>query len=128
MSYTLLKSLHVGAVGVSYTLFFLRGMWALRESPIMQLRWVKVVPHGVDSVLLASAIALAVQLNISPLQAPWLLAKIIALLVYIALGSLTLRRAQSRRARLSAWLAAQATFFYIVAVALIKNPLPWLAA
>lgn len=112
---------------LSYALFFLRGMWMLRTSLVLQARWVKVLPHVVDTLLLGSAIMLAVQLNISPLSAPWLMAKIIALLCYIGLGMLAIKRGRTRRIRLAAWLAAQAVFFYIVAVALVHDPLPWRA-
>ncbi len=125
MSCTVLKSLHVASAAISYTLFFLRGLWVLRGSAVMRQRWRRFVPHLVDSVLLASAIALAAQLVLSPLRTPWLLAKIIALLAYIGLGSIALRRATTRRARLTAWLTAQAVFFYIVAAAITKSPLPW---
>lgn len=120
-----LKHLHVTCVALSYALFFLRGVWMLRGTLAQQGRWVRIVPHVVDSVLLVSAIALAVQLGISPLSAPWLLAKIIALLLYIALGAVALRRGRTRRIRLAAWLSAQAVFFYIVSVAVTHDPAPW---
>lgn len=120
-----LKYLHVTCVALSYALFFLRGVWMLRGWPARRGRWAKVVPHLVDSVLLVSAVALAVQLGISPLTAPWLLAKIIALLLYIALGAVALRRGPAQRFRLAAWLAAQAVFFYIVSVAVTHDPAPW---
>lgn len=127
MNFFTLKALHIACVLLSYALFFLRGMWMLRTSPLLQARWVKVLPHVVDTLLLGSAIMLAVQLNISPFSAPWLMAKIIALLCYIGLGMLAIKRGRTRRIRLAAWLAAQAVFFYIVAVALTHDPLPWRA-
>lgn len=120
-----LKHLHITCVALSYALFFLRGVWMLRGSLARRGRWVKIVPHAVDSLLLASAVMLAVQLGISPLSAPWLLAKIVALLLYIALGAVALRRGRTQRIRLAAWLAAQAVFFYIVSVAVTHDPLPW---
>lgn len=97
----------------------------LRDSPSLQQRWVKFAPHTVDSVLLASAIALAWQLGISPLAAPWLAAKIVALLLYIVIGSVALKRGKTRRIRIIAWLTAQAVFIYIVSVAVTHNPAPW---
>jgi uncharacterized membrane protein SirB2 len=125
MNYVWLKYLHVGSVAVSYTLFFLRGIWVLRASAMMQRRWVKIAPHAVDTVLLSSAIALAYLLEASPINAPWLLAKIIALLLYIGLGFVAIKYGKTQRQRLVAWLAAQMVFFYIVAVALTKAVLPW---
>lgn len=122
-----IKLVHVGCVLLSYTLFFLRGVWMLRGSLMLQQRWVKIAPHVIDSLLLASAITLALQLEISPLAAPWLMSKIVALLLYIALGMVAIRHGKTRAIRLAAWLAAQAVFGYIVAVALTHDPLPWRA-
>jgi uncharacterized membrane protein SirB2 len=60
-----------------------------------------------------------------PFVAGWLTAKVVALVVYIGLGMVALRRGRSRRARITAWIAAQAVFLYIVAVALARSPLPF---
>jgi len=122
-----LKYIHVTCVTLSYSLFFLRGVWMLRDSPLLQQRWVRIAPHIVDSLLLASAIALAWQLGISPLSAPWLAAKILGLLVYIVIGTIALKRGKTKRIRLFAWLIAQVVFFYIVSVAVTHDPLPWQA-
>lgn len=123
MDYLTVKSIHVGAVAASYSLFVLRGIWMLLDSPQLARRWVKIVPHVVDTVLLAAAIALAVTIRQYPFQAPWITAKVIGLLVYIGLGTIALKRGRTRRVRLAAWLAAQAAFLYIVGVALTKSPL-----
>ncbi len=120
-----LKHLHIGSIAISYALFFLRGIWVMRSSPIMAQRWVHVAPHVVDTVLLGSAIALAWRLGVSPLAAPWLMAKLVALLVYVALGFIAIRFAHTRRAHLVAWLMAQGVFFYIVGVAVPKDVFPW---
>ncbi len=118
----LLKTIHVTSVATSYALFFLRGFWLLRGSPIMRQRWVKIAPHSVDSVLLASAILLAWQLGYSPLNSPWLAAKIMALLLYIGLGMVVFRFGKTNKTRLVAWLCAQLVFFYIVATAVTHDP------
>lgn len=97
----------------------------LRGSALLQRGWMRIAPHVIDTLLLVSAITLAVQLGISPLAAPWLMSKIVALLLYIALGMVAMRHGKTRTIRLSAWLAAQAVFFYIVSVALTRDPLPW---
>lgn len=109
----------------SYALFFVRGVWLLRDSSLLRRRWVRIVPHGVDTLLLASAIALAVMLRQYPFVAGWLTAKVVALIVYIGLGMVAFRFAHMRRMQWTAWLAAQAVFFYIVAVAVTRQPLPW---
>jgi uncharacterized membrane protein SirB2 len=83
---------------------------------------VKIAPHSVDTVLLTSAILLAWQLGYSPTNSPWLAAKIVALLIYIALGMLAFRFAKTNGLRLAAWIAALLTFAYIVAVAITHDP------
>ncbi len=125
MDYVSIKFVHIGCVAISYALFVLRGIWMLRESALLQQRWVKIAPHAVDTLLLASAIALALISRQYPLAHGWLTAKVAGLLLYIGLGTLALKRGKTRRTRMAAWLAAQAVFFYIVAVALTRQPLPW---
>lgn len=125
MDYVSLKITHVSCVALSYALFVVRGTWMMRESELLQRRWVRITPHVVDTALLASAIALAFTLRQYPMVHGWLTAKVIGLLFYIGLGTMALKRGKTRRARIVAWLTAQAVFIYIVAVALTRNPLPW---
>jgi uncharacterized membrane protein SirB2 len=126
VSIIVVKYIHISCVLISYLLFFVRGVWMLRTNPILQQRWMKIVPHVVDSALLLSAIMLATLLSISPLSSSWLMAKIIALLLYILLGTIAIKRGKTRKTRLAAWLAAQLVFIYIVTVALTHNAMPWL--
>lgn len=128
MDYIALKGIHVGCVITSYTLFVLRGVWMLQGSPQLQKRWIRTLPHAVDTLLLASALSLAVWSHQYPFAAGWLTAKVIALVVYIGLGMIAMRFGSSKAMRAGAWFAAQAVFFYIVAVALTRNPLPWAVA
>jgi len=125
IDYTILKLIHVGCVATSYALFVLRGAWMLLDSPRLGQRWVSIAPHMVDSVLLASAIALAVTTRQYPLVAGWLTAKVVALAGYIGLGMIALRFGRTRGVRITAWLTAQAVFFYIVSVAITRDSLPW---
>lgn len=120
--YASLKWLHVGAVILSGCGFVARGALMLRASPLLATRFVRVAPHVVDSVLLAAAVGLVVLARLSPLAQPWLAAKIVALLAYIALGAVALRRGRSRRARMLAFVGALLVFAYIVATALQRDP------
>jgi len=123
--YFTLKLTHVACVIGSYALFFVRGVWMLRDSPRLRQRWVRVVPRVVDTILLASAIALVVMSRQYPFVAGWLTAKVVALAVYIGLGAIALRRGFTRAMRSAAWIAAQGVFIYIVAVALTRQVLPY---
>jgi uncharacterized membrane protein SirB2 len=125
MSLLLLKSIHISCVASSYMLFFLRGIWSLNGSAIMSQRWVKIVPHVVDTLLIVSAVALAFSIRQYPFVDAWLTAKIFALLLYIGLGFVALRYGRGKTIRLSAWIMAQLVFIYIVMVAIGHNPWPF---
>jgi len=122
-----IKTIHVTCVALSFAGFFIRGIWMLMDSDLLKRRWVKITPQLVDTLLLVSAVILAIQLRFFPMEQPWLLAKIIALLVYIVLGLVALRFGRSRNIRLSAWLFGLVTFTYIVSVAFTKSVLGWFA-
>lgn len=114
--------LHVSSVIISYLLFSLRSIWMIRGSAALKQRWVKITPHVVDTVLLASAVALAIRIHQDPIHDSWLSAKIAGLLLYIGLGMTALRFGKTRKAKILACVAAQFVFIYIVLVALTKNP------
>lgn len=122
MSYAVLKMIHITSIIVSYLFFFLRGVWLIQDSQNLRQRWVKILPHVVDTILLTSAIALAIIIQQNPLSDSWLTAKVIGLLLYIGLGMIAMRFGKTRRIKIIAWIAAQCVFSYIVLVALTKNP------
>jgi uncharacterized membrane protein SirB2 len=127
MIYTSIKLIHLTSIALSFSLFFVRGLWMLRDSPLLQKRWVKIAPHIIDSALLLSAISLAFMLGATPANSPWLLAKIIALLLYIVMGSIALKRGKTKPIKIASWIIAQGIFIYIVFTALTHNPQPWQA-
>ena len=93
MDYLIVKTVHQSAVALSFAGFFARGLGALADAPWVGARAAKTLPHIVDSVLLLSALWLAWALRLNPVEAPWLLAKIIGLLAYIGLGMVALNDA-----------------------------------
>ena len=125
MDYLSLKHFHMGCAALSGTLFLLRGKWMLRASPMLQQKWVRIAPHVIDTLLLASAIGLVIWSHQYPGRQPWLTAKIVALLGYIVLGSIALRRGRTKEQRLAAFVAALALFLYIAMVAVSKRPFPF---
>ena len=130
MDYAVLKLLHMGSAATSATLFALRGaaMWRRAGTPRPWPRPLRSLPHVVDTVLLCSAITLAVWSGQSPLTQPWLAAKLTALLAYITLGSIALKRGRTPAMRRAALMAALATLLYIVLVAVTKQPWPAMRA
>ncbi len=114
-----IKHLHVTAVVLSITFFLLRAYWSVISSNHLQRRWVRIVPHIIDTVLLVCAIILAVM--IGPNQS-WIWTKVVLLLAYIGVGTIAIKRGRTARGRLLAAIIATLIFAYIVGVALTKNP------
>ena len=121
MGYALAKQVHLATIVLSWLLFFVRGAWMIADSPRLDARWARVVPHVNDTVLLLAAIYLATFYGLQP----WIVAKIVALVAYILIGMIALRRGPTKPVRIAAWIVAQAVFVYIVAVAVTKHPLPF---
>ena len=125
-AYFAIRQLHVSAAAVSLALFILRGAWMIASPALLELRWLKIVPHVVDTVLLGSALWLAWQWRVDGTPG-WLLAKVVALVVYIALGTVALKRGRTRGVRVAALFGALATFGYIASVAITKSPRGFMA-
>jgi len=126
MTYLALKNLHLATLTITLALFLLRGAWMMADSPRLQARWVRIVPHVNDTLLLVSGIALGVLIQQYPLVDGWLTAKLFALIAYIVLGTFALKRGKTKPQRVTAWFAALLVFGYMVAVALAHDPLPFL--
>lgn len=127
MDYATVKLVHQTAVTLSLTGFFVRGAASLAGAAWVRGRAAKTLPHVVDSVLLLSALVMAGMLRLTPDRAPWLLAKIIGLVAYVALGVVALRPGRPRALRATAWLAALAVAGWIASVAITKSPLGFLS-
>jgi uncharacterized membrane protein SirB2 len=125
MDYAFVKLVHQGAVVLSLTGFFVRGAASLADASWVQGRAAKSWPHVVDTVLLLSALTLVWMLRVNPGDAPWLMAKVIGLVVYVGLGVVALRPGRPRAVRAAAWVGALATALWIVSVAITKNPYGW---
>jgi uncharacterized membrane protein SirB2 len=124
-SYVGLKQLHMTCVALSGGLFFLRFIWRLQASSLLQKKWVKIAPHIIDTCLLLSAIALAAIAGINPIEQTWLGAKIMALVLYIILGTFAIKRAKSTAGQIISFALAGVVFTYIILVAISKHVLPF---
>ncbi|MBV6305884.1 SirB2 family protein [Candidimonas humi] len=124
MTYLAIRHLHVTAAALSIIFFVLRAYWSVTGSARLRLPVVKILPHIIDTVLLVCGIALTVMLG--SLQS-WIVAKLIALVLYIGIGTIAIKRGKTAGTRGLAALVAIAIFFYIVGVALHHNPMSWLS-
>jgi uncharacterized membrane protein SirB2 len=121
MSYLAIKHLHMTCAALSGVLFFTRGILMLRASPLLQRRWLNTGSHAIDTVLLGSALTMAVWSTQYPFVQGWLTAKVIALVLYIVAGGIALKRGKTMRIRTVAFVVALLLFAYIVKVALTRQ-------
>jgi len=126
MNYLLLRDIHITCAILTGLGFLLRGVWMLRGSALLHHRLARTLPHVNDTLLLGSAVWMAARLGQYPLVTPWLTAKLAALLGYIVLGSIALKRGRDRRTRTLALLAALLCYGYILSVARSRTPFPFL--
>jgi len=122
--YLALKHFHMTCAGLSLLLFLLRGAWVLYSPARMQSGFARIVPHVVDTFLLASGVGLMFVTRQFPIQQSWLTAKLIGVVVYILLGTIALKRGRSPAVRGTAFVAAVAVFFWIVVTA--RAHAPWM--
>ena len=120
----LVKYIHVSCVVITFVLFFVRGLWMMSDSPQLQQKWTRRLPPVIDTILLGSAIMLAINMQQYPFVHAWLTAKVLALLLYIGLGMVAITYGPTRKIKITAWIAAELCFIYIVMVAITKTPFP----
>jgi len=124
MNYLLIKHLHVTAAALSIIFFVIRAYWSVTENGMLKKKFVKIAPHIIDTVLLVAAILLSMMLGAAAAQ-PWVLTKIVLLIVYIGVGTIAIKRGRTPTTRAVAAIIAVAVFIYIVGVALRHHPASW---
>jgi uncharacterized membrane protein SirB2 len=123
--YLLIKHIHLIAITLSISLFITRAVWMLIQSDLHQKIWIRKLSQGIDTILLLSAIALTFIIKQYPFMHGWLTAKVLALMVYIVLGTIALNRGKTQKIRTVALLGAITCVGYIVWVAKMHYPWPW---
>ena len=123
--YYMLKLAHVACVVISGSLFIYRyARLSMRpDQPLAKA--LKVLPHINDTVLLVSAIGMLSLIGLNPFTTPWLLAKILALLVYITLGAICMRSLPGSKRQTVSFVGAISVFAYILLVGLSKQVYPF---
>ena len=117
-----IKAAHVLFAALSLALFATRGAVSLWSGSRPSSRLLRVLPHVVDSLLLACGVLLAAMLRLDPLRTPWLGVKLLCVLAYILLGILVFRLPGPRGLKLTLFAAALLLFGFIVSIALTHDP------
>ncbi len=125
--YPLIKHLHMTVAGISLAFFLVRAWGSVCASSWLARRWIRGLPHLIDTVLLGLGVWMMVGLSLWPHQQSWLAAKLIGLMVYIGLGSLAIKRGRTPTTRMLAACAAVIAFAYVVGAAIQHSPWSWLA-
>lgn len=118
---------HLSLVLFSGALFAARGLGVLSGAAWSMAPFVRRLSYWIDTALLGAALLLLFMLNINPFDVSWLSTKIGLLLLYIVLGTLALKRARTARMRQVCFVAALATYGFMLSVALAHHPLGFLA-
>lgn len=118
------KTIHIFCAAMTLASFMLRGYWMLRNSALLQHRLSRVLPHVIDTVLLLTGLTMAVSIYGAFYTQTWLLGKLAAVVVYIALGAIALHSGQTKAIRAAALFFALGVFAYIVLVAHTHSLVP----
>ncbi len=90
--YLTLRHVHITCAILTITLFVFRGGLMLADSPWLQSRVLKTLPHVIDTVLLTSALMLTTVIHQYPFTTGWLTTKVLLLVAYIVLGHYAIKR------------------------------------
>jgi uncharacterized membrane protein SirB2 len=121
--YLEIRFVHIAAVTVSGSLFFLRGLLLFAGVSWAKAAPVRYLSYTIDTVLLTAALMLTTIMRQYPFVNGWLTVKLVLLAVYIGLGLVAFWKGRAQVVRFRAWLAALAVFGFIVSVARTHNPL-----
>jgi len=126
-AYTFLISLHLTTVILTISLFVLRYWWHFTGNPRVQARWMRIVPHAVDTLLLLSGLGLIVVTRYIPFTAngAWLTEKLFGVIIYIVLGFIALGRyrPRSQQTGFIAFLLGLVVLYIIIKLAATKIPI-----
>lgn len=117
----MLKHIHLLLVLLVVGVFLYRVYLAERKPELLDQKWLKLAPHGLASILLLSGIALTLQGGWLDMAYGWIVAKLILMLGFIALGLLTLK--SQGKQRWQAFGGSLLVLFLIVKIAAAKQVL-----
>lgn len=121
--YLMVKHFHMTLAILSLLFFIVRACWAVAGSGLLMRPFVRVAPHVIDTLLLLCGLYLLSFIGIQP----FIVAKLIGLVLYIVLGSLAIKRARTTGQKALFAVLAVLVFVYILGAAFKHSPWSWLA-
>ncbi len=125
--YPVWLNIHFFSVLASVSLFAVRGMAVLLEHPWPKRPLWRITSVLIDVVLLSAGIMLWWSFSHNPLHEPWLAVKLILLPIYVALGTMVLKKARSTASRALFYLCALSCAGYMFMTGLTRSALWWMA-
>ncbi len=116
-----MKHLHMTIAAISILLFTFRFALTLVNSEKLTLKWLRIAPHIIDTLLLGLGIVLSIKLAINPAEQLWLAEKLFAVVAYIFTGYYTLKLARNRTMQIIGFLGAMGWVMLIVRIAMSKE-------
>ncbi|WP_448550353.1 SirB2 family protein [Thalassotalea fusca] len=117
------KHLHMTAALLSVLLFTLRFAWTLVGSEQLNKKWVKILPHVIDTCLLIFGLVLMMKLALNPFEQLWLGEKLLAVIAYIFTGYYALKLARTRMMQVVGFVGALGWVVLVVKLAMTKTPI-----
>jgi len=125
--YSFTKTIHVMTVIISIVLFILRVRLLIVKSAELKSTIFRILPHFNDSILLFSAISLLIIGDIVPgNENPWVIAKIVAMVLYISIGFYIFKSEMHRKSIVIMSMIALTIYSYIVHTAITKSFNPFI--
>ncbi len=125
MMYMAMKHIHLTAIALSVLLFVTRYIMVMANSSIINKKFFKITPHVIDTIMLASGVALIFITGFIPFTAGngWLTEKLTCVLAYIALGYFTLHHGKNKVFKTFAFLGAIGWLVLAAQLAITKTPI-----
>jgi len=120
--YLAIRNLHILTAVFSVLMFSMRFL-LIREPAGLRRRWIRVLPHLNDTLLLTFAILLCIATHQAPLVTPWLTEKVLVVILYILAGLFAVKWAKSRRGQVTWFIIALILFAYTASIAVSKSTL-----
>ncbi|TKB54784.1 SirB2 family protein [Ferrimonas aestuarii] len=117
-----MKHFHMLTIACSVTLLLVRFYWHMAGSAMMERKWVKIIPHVIDTLLLLSGISLCFLIQQFPGSSEWLTEKVLSVVAYILLGVFAFK-AKGKMLKVFAVLGALGWLGMIAKVAMTKTPI-----
>jgi uncharacterized membrane protein SirB2 len=121
MSYEALTHIHLTTIVLSVLLFVTR--FGITITGYTTAKWLNIAPHIINLLLIVSGLVLAVTLGFKPSEQPWLLSKLILLVMYIVLAVLSMKQSFTKPVRWGLAVVALLCVYAMANAAITKQVL-----